>query len=297
MKRPNLFLFGAPRSGTTQLAHHLASHPMIDLCPIKEPNFFAADDFDPDYVCKTHLDDLPAGTKPKRPVQFAVVRDWNTYLDLFSGTTAHYRLEASTSYLSSPQAAENIAQRCPDARIIILTRDPVDRAVSHYRLARRTGRTRASLDAEISLELAEVHPLCARYILRPSRQNGGVARVFQNFAPARIYRTTFKEYVTNPDAVMAGIAGFLDCTAGGFDPTVQAKNAGAEPRFPLLNAMLYHTGIKTRLRRVMGPQSKHLIKSLWFQDRPAREIVSLTELARLRNLLADEYKDLTACEY
>jgi hypothetical protein len=41
--RPNFFLVGAPKAGTTSLYHYLRQHPQIYMSPIKEPNYFASE--------------------------------------------------------------------------------------------------------------------------------------------------------------------------------------------------------------------------------------------------------------
>lgn len=155
MTGPSLFLMAAPRAGSTQLARWLSSHPDIALTPVKEPTHFAAHDFPEAYVRATHLNDVdPARYRPGRTAQFAVFRDRADYLRLFDGLTERWRCDASTSYLACPEAPAAIRAACPAARVITLTRAPLDRALSHYGLAWRTGRTRLPLGAELDAELA-----------------------------------------------------------------------------------------------------------------------------------------------
>ena len=58
MSTPNLFLIAAPRAGSTQLAYWMDSHPDISLSRVKEPNYFSAHEFKPDYVRSSHLNDV-----------------------------------------------------------------------------------------------------------------------------------------------------------------------------------------------------------------------------------------------
>lgn len=268
MSLPNLFLFAAPRAGSTQLARWLDSHPDIALSHVKEPNHFSAQDFPPDYVSRTHLDDVPPTGPPPRPAQFSVFRDRAAYERLFAPLATRWRLDASTSYLACPEAPAAIAQACPDARIILLTRDPVDRALSHYRLARRTGRTRATLAHEVTAELSGVQPPGARYLIRPSRQSQGADRVRRAFSDSSILAVTFETMIADPFATLARIATFLDLPTN-FDLTVSARNAGTEPRFSRLNALALNSGAKTMMRRVLPASVKPLLKRLWFEDRQA----------------------------
>ena len=149
MMGPNLFLLSAPRAGSTQLARWLGSHSDITLSAVKEPNFFSAHEFPPEIVGATHLNDIDPGEFARgpqnRPRQFAVFRRAEDYAALFDRMTTRWRIDASTSYLACPEAPAAIRAFAPRARLIFLTRDPVERALSHYRLARRTGRTMDSL--------------------------------------------------------------------------------------------------------------------------------------------------------
>ncbi len=109
-RRPNLFLIGAMKSGTNTLHRLLAAHPDVFMTSKpKEPNWFAG------------------GNSAKS-------EDW--YLGLFSeARNATYVGEASTDYTRAPRlkgAAEKIKRFSPEARILYIIRDPLDRALSHY---------------------------------------------------------------------------------------------------------------------------------------------------------------------
>lgn len=110
---PNLFIVGAARAGTTSLYHYLAQHPEIYMSPLKEPDFFSP------------------GANPRRWVEKAYSE--NAYLELFRGATKEKLLgEASTSYLWFPSAPGAIHAQVPLAKILIVLREPIDRAYSHY---------------------------------------------------------------------------------------------------------------------------------------------------------------------
>lgn len=104
MPKPNLFIIGTPRSGTTSLAKWLSGHPDVAMGPRKEPMF--------------HASDLPS------PLS---VRDAETYLSLWDGAeAARMRLDASPWYLLSEGAAASIASMSPSARFVVSLRDPVE---------------------------------------------------------------------------------------------------------------------------------------------------------------------------
>ena len=115
-RQPNFFLVGASRSGTTSLWRYLMQHPDVYLpsadMSAKEPSYFCDD----------------------RPVWAARFSTWERYLELFApATTEHAIGEASTPYLVSPESPGRIRATYPDARVLIVLRNPADRAFSLYR--------------------------------------------------------------------------------------------------------------------------------------------------------------------
>jgi hypothetical protein len=112
---PNFFLVGASRSGTTSLWDYLRQHPDIHMPTSlagKEPSFFC--DLTPPWAEN--------------------YRTYEQYLTLFANAGRSKAIgDASTSYLAAPESARRIAERYPDARIIVILRNPVERAYSLYR--------------------------------------------------------------------------------------------------------------------------------------------------------------------
>lgn len=101
--RPELFLIGAPKCGTSSLASYLATHNDILLGSVKEPNYWSTD--------------LPHFAKREG------LTSLERYLDLYQTSQApRYALDASTHYLMSHTAPENVQQFCPTAKIIVCIR-------------------------------------------------------------------------------------------------------------------------------------------------------------------------------
>ncbi len=110
-KKPNLFILGVAKSGTTTLADSLRQHPNIFITPWKEPTYFSSDN------------------------NYAHGMNW--YLDNFFPNSGSYlyRGDASPSYL---YFSEKVARRIQtdlsgeSLKFIIIFRNPIDRAYSHY---------------------------------------------------------------------------------------------------------------------------------------------------------------------
>jgi Sulfotransferase family len=116
---PNLFIVGAPKCGTTSLYEYLRQHPQIffpfdddGYSRIKEPNHFCPE----------------LGILEKD-----AITDLGEYLSLYRGSEdALWRGDASTNHLFSELAAGNIKHFCPDARILVMLRPPVDWMRSYH---------------------------------------------------------------------------------------------------------------------------------------------------------------------
>ncbi len=145
-KRPNLFIVGAAKTGTSSLYYYLKSHPEIYMSPIKEPNYFFKEvkinPFTPKYIKEAYFNPQKYFWKNRlENKQVAYIKSLNNYIQLFREVKEEKIIgECSVSYLYSRYAAKEIYKFNPDAKIIIILRNPVDRAFSHWLMDVREGR-------------------------------------------------------------------------------------------------------------------------------------------------------------
>lgn len=114
--KPNLFIIGAPKAGTTAIVKELGNHSEIFLPKEKEPRFFDANVF---------YDDP----------ELYPIKDIDSYLNLFDSeesTTAMYRVDGSVFIMYSQEAIERILALSPEAKFVLVLRDPVDAAKSMF---------------------------------------------------------------------------------------------------------------------------------------------------------------------
>jgi len=136
--KPNLFIVGAAKAGTTSLYNYLKQHPDVFVSPIKEPNFFGSDvnwgGFREDHKKNTKIDfDNYFSQKVLQEKHIAFFDTEENYLKLFKESKGYkIRSEFSTSYLYSENAAREIYSFNKKAKIIIILREPVSRTFSHY---------------------------------------------------------------------------------------------------------------------------------------------------------------------
>jgi len=142
---PHTFIIGAAKSGTTSLYDYLRQHPDVFMSPVKEPCYFAYAENPPEMAG-------PGDEESNR--ESGVVYTLEDYQALFSGATTEAIVgEASPVYLYDEDAPRLLHEQCPDATLIALLRNPVERAYSHYLQLVQSGREplerfEAALDAE-----------------------------------------------------------------------------------------------------------------------------------------------------
>jgi hypothetical protein len=149
--RPDFLLIGAMRCGTTTLYRYLRAHPHVRVASRKEVHYF---DRHYDRGERWYLGHFPL-----------ILERWKAErrgVPLVTG-------EFTPGYLYHPLAAERVKATVPDARFLLLFRNPVDRAYSHYQRSRRVGREERSFEEAIEEEARDLG-------------NGGVAAPESPFA-------------------------------------------------------------------------------------------------------------------
>jgi hypothetical protein len=110
-RRPDFFVVGHAKCGTTALYEMLKTHPQIYMPALKETQFLSRG---------PHRRSARQKRAPLRP------QTLDAYLSLFEAAGAAQRAgDGSTEYLRTPTTARRIAELCPDARIIAAFREPV----------------------------------------------------------------------------------------------------------------------------------------------------------------------------
>jgi len=110
MSKVDFFIVGAPKSGTTALYSYLSAHPDIFLPTHKEPNYFAKD----------------------YPNIGGRLKSFDEYEKLFSGPTQKISGDGSVCYFGSETAPKAINSYNPNAKIIIMLRNPVELFLSEH---------------------------------------------------------------------------------------------------------------------------------------------------------------------
>ncbi|MBE9125339.1 MULTISPECIES: sulfotransferase [unclassified Coleofasciculus] len=123
MTLPNFLIIGAAKAGTTALHASLEQHPQIYMTPVKEPNFFALEGEKLGFPAGTISEGYLANCKTTL----------EAYREQFQGVVKEIAIgEASPIYLYHPKAPDRIQHYIPDAKLIAILRNPVERAYSNF---------------------------------------------------------------------------------------------------------------------------------------------------------------------
>lgn len=209
---------GAQKAGTTTLHGWLEQHPQLFLPSCKEVHYFSLN----------------------------YQRGWTWYEAHFhSGLDQGLRCgEITPYYLFHPAAPERIAETLPEARLIVLLRDPVERAISQYFHARRLGFEKLSLrdaidqeqhrlsGAEDVLALPGSWHLAHQEQSYVSRSNYPLqlARYRERFAPDQLLVLRSEDLFERPEACWEKLLTFLGLQPTPCPPLPQANRGHGEHR-------------------------------------------------------------------
>jgi hypothetical protein len=211
--RPDFLVIGAQKCATSSLCEQLGAHPNVFMTHPKEPYFFSD------------------------PATWA--RGWAWYERLFAGSEAcTARGEGSTTYSMQglyPWTASRIAEHLPEARLIYIVRDPLERIVSHWmHLRSRQNRETEPFNAAVRGRPEYIDN--SRYFKQIS--------VYRALYPAeRILILFFDDFRRDPRAVLRRCFTFL-----GVDPDIEIDNAD-EPRHASAHGRVDRTALGA-LRRI-----------------------------------------------
>lgn len=189
---PNLFIVGAIRAGTTSLYEYLKEVPSVYMTPIKEPNFFIKN------VDRKQLHTKPITNKKK-------------YLNLFSKAKNETVIgEASPTYLWDPDSPKLIKNSVSHAKIIIILRNPIERAYSHYLMLLGHGSINLSFEESIAKSIKLPRNDFSSRIISAGMYYDQVKRYYEIFELNKIKVIIFEEFVSNPLPFFKSILKFLE---------------------------------------------------------------------------------------
>lgn len=233
-RRPNLFIIGAPKCGTTAMTRYLEAHPDIFVAPRKDLHHFGSD---LDFRSRPHA-------SPDAYHQWFV-----------DASTERWVCDSSVWYMYSQCAAAEIHASAPDARIIAMLRHPVDAMYALWGQLRLNGLGDEDItDFEDALaaesarrqgqRLPATTPLPSALFYRAVVSfSGQLQRYFDIFGADAVQVVIQEEMKADTEGTVAAIYEWLSVNAG-FRPELKAVNTSKAVR---------SEGIRTALRGIPSP--------------------------------------------
>jgi hypothetical protein len=285
---PNLVIIGAAKSGTTSLHHYLDCHPEISMAAPRESG---------------RLQDNDTGGKEMR---FFWREDWRErmqwYQSHFAGMSTPVRGEATPAYSAHPfhpGVAERVHTVIPDARLVYVVRDPIDRIISHYIQQRADGDKRSFEEQMREYDRANNSIVC------PSRYATQIDQYLQFFPQSQLLVIDQSKLKHERRATLERIFAFLEVDRDFCDPAFEHERNTRSDKYALtpLGHRLFYGCLDPLGRRVAHrwPELRVSVRhalSKKITDRPVVEgelrdkLVALLqpEVDRLRQITGEPFE-------
>lgn len=273
-KWPDFFIVGAPRAGTTSLYEYLKQIPEIFLPEIKEPNYFSIS-IDPTLLL----------SKP--------IRDKSKYLKLFESIKEEKLIgEASPTYLWDPKAPTLICQANPKSKIIIILRNPIERAFSHYLMLVGHGNITSNFMKEVKESINSKEDDYSGRIIKAGLYARQVKRYFDLFGKDNVQVLIFEEFFSNTKESLKNLLGFLNIQAEFPEISFEIFNPFTVPRGKIANSILKSNSIRSIGKKIL-PQSigQTVVKKVLGKE-AEKPSMSDEEKEFLRNYYFNDIKEL-----
>ena len=240
------------------------------MSPIKEPNYFTSIDFPKDFCIQP-------------------IRDKKKYLKLFKNVKDETAIgEASPLYLYDPQSAKLIHETVPYSHIIMILRDPVTRAFSHYLMNRRGLETRSFHDAIHRNLQIKGFDLSSQY-LELGLYYEQVKRYLKLFGSRQVKILIFEEFIRDEKEKVKKVIEFLGMENNLNNLVIKKYNPLAMPRGKLSEAVLHNRTIRKSSSFLM-PYSlrKKFVERFFLTDDVTKPQMSLTDKVFLQDLYRED---------
>ncbi len=261
---PDFFIVGAPKSGTTSLYSYLLQHPHVFMPETKEPHFF--------YNRRN----------PSEPVLGE--KDLSEYLRLFREISENVLAgEASTSYLYSPTAASEIKSLRRDANIMMVLRNPVERAYSQYWNQVRDGGESLTFEAALEAEPERVRQRwwVGFYYAGCGRYAEQLRRYLETFEREAVRVYLFEDLTRNAEAVCRDAFAFLGVDHHQPVETTKVYNPGGSPKSKLVSQLLSAEKVKGPVVRLMPPTWKRNVGA-WLRVKTTKSVPEMAPETRYK---------------
>lgn len=276
------YIVGAAKSGTTSLYHYLDKHPDVFMSPIKEPHYFCKDirckNFSQDYRKQVFFDTKKYLSKPVlEKKHIAYLENIEEYIQLFREREDESIVgEISTGYLYSRMAAEEIYSYNSDAKIVMVLRNPIERAFSHWMMNLR-GRN-----------ICETSFLEAMRVDQDKNEKGWgnshlyvelglyyeqVKRYLDTFPKEHILVFLYEDLCADPSGFFKQLYDFLEVMPLPIN-SEKKYNSASMLKYPAISRVIYKLKLNEFATKCLSKNMKSKVKSALITNKKLPELTS-----------------------
>ena len=274
----DFFIVGAPKAGTTSLYHYLDEHRDICMSSDKEPNYFSDEELQQQdmYYGKSRVETI------------------DIYHSLFDKhLESKVKGEASVSYLFYKKVPKKIKEYNPDAKIIIMLRNPCHRAFSHYLMDRRLGLVYDSFEDVIDKKSNHKNAnLFYQQYIQVGQYASQVKSYLECFDRNNILFIEYEDFRKNISHVMNRVYKFLNVEPSSQADLNQKYNLYSRPKNNIIRFIYSFVFLRNMLTSIFPKKFISLIRSVLFR-RDKKPSLSDEAKQKLKMLFADDVNKLS----
>ena len=274
--KPNFFIVGAPKSGTTNISYYLMQHPQVFMPENLEPYYFARLDIPQNY-------------------EREIISDEKKYLNLFKNAKNCKAIgESSPVYLYCPHSALEIKNRFPNSKIIISLRNPIEIAYSEYFSLKFMGFDKNRSFNELldaSKEQLDQNEFHIDSLLEAGFYSKQIKRFQKIFSKNQIKITIFEEYVKNTIPTINSILSFLDIEKS-ITFKIAPKGAYKIPRNFVSKKLMNNFTFRKVAKFIIPTVARQKIGERFLVKESSRPILKQNERQRLKEIYQDDVENL-----
>ena len=272
MKKVDFFIVGAPKAGTTSLYHYLNEHSEIEMSSQKEPDFFSDQSLQKQklYYDKNRIDTL------------------EKYNSLFEREDVILRGDSSVSYLFYEDVPHKIITYNPDAKIIIMLRNPIDRAFSHYLMDYSLGLISESFETIIQKQSKHKNAnLFYQQYIQVSEYSKQIKRYLEVFSKDNIHFIDYEDFKNDTSDVVNSVFLFLGVNDD-FQPYLKKKyNTYTAPKNSLIRYVYSFVACRKMVANILSKNLTKTIRNLLFRSDKKPQLTELTRNFLIKHFESD----------
>jgi len=268
-KWPNLFIVGTGKAGTTSFYQYLNQVPGVFMSPRKEPFFFVNEVIDED------------SNNP--------IRDKKEYLKLYKNVNNEKIIGEASTYLGYPETAKLIYEVVPHAKIIIILRNPIERAFSHYTMSLRDGVTKESFHEALMTQRSRIekNDRNVPHYLKYSFYSDDVKRFLDVFGREQVKIFLFENFILNEKKTFEQVLQFLDIIYDVENLKIGKYNPASKPRTPLTKLIINNNFISKIANLLLSDSLKLKLRDDLLFKKIVKSMISYDD----KKLLYQFYKE------